>query len=106
MSNFKIGDWVREPDGDIWKLDNEVEKGSYVDTDCELWQPKVGEWCWFRSDNMPKYIQVLAQFKEYYNGEYAVVFNPKDVEEGTETIYYTECEPFIGELPSFIKDNK
>jgi hypothetical protein len=88
MSNFKIGDWVREPDGDIWKLDNEVEKGSYVDTDCELWQPRAGEWCWlvpiFKTTEVHKLVK--------YNKE---EFD-KDM----------KFEPFIGELPSFIKDNK
>jgi len=54
---------------------------------------------------MKIWIKLLKEFLKlvngYYNGKYAVFFNPKDI-----PIYYTECEPFIGELPSFIKDNK
>jgi hypothetical protein len=97
MSNFKIGDWVREPDGDIWKLDNEVEKGSYVDTDCELWQPKIGEWCWYvASGGFVKCLEYITENK--FDGCY---LGGSDA-----TCYIQDCEPFVGKLPSFLKDNK
>jgi hypothetical protein len=105
---FKVGDWVKTT-GMPFKVDEPV----LSDIDCgelevELWKPKEGEWCWFRSESMPKYIQVLAQFKEVYNEvdhiRYCVMYKQEDVEEGVISIHYSECEPFIGQLPSFIKD--
>ena len=110
---MKVGDWVNlvRDDGiifDTFQYDNDWNgKNGFS---LELWQPKEGEWCWFRSSHMPKYIQVLAQFKEFsydsFAGKYTIMFNKEDVEEGVTSLHYDKCEPFIGELPSFIKDKQ
>jgi hypothetical protein len=64
------------------------------------WQPQLGEWCWFWN--------VL-------NGAYEIPVLRKFVKMTEEGFYladnivcdwaYTNCEPFIGELPSFIKEH-
>ena len=117
MRNFKVGDWVRiktgtfEYDGtasiskgvkrlsksDMW-LFNENHYKCAPDKYIEHWKPKPGEWCWFynRGDAFP----VLRQF----------------VKMSEENLYlannivcdwaYEYCEPFIGGLPTLLKDNK
>ena len=70
----------------------------------KLWQPKVGEWCWFWSKSFPK--PQLLPFRSYfknsfYSTEYGVtIFN----EILCECNYFDYCEPFIGQLPTSIKD--
>lgn len=54
--------------------------------DLEKWQPKEGEWCWYLYDrNNSPYL------KQYYQVQF---------DTGAKAI----IEPFIGELPSFLKD--
>jgi hypothetical protein len=113
MSNFKVGDWVRTKNGvfQIEDIDDHdfiegvVEDVQLYFTDknerwewrnnVKLWQPQVGEWCWFWNTNeMP----TLEQFSKYYDldddlGNYEV---------NTYKLYQY-CEPFIGELPTFLK---
>ena len=115
---FKIGEWVRykasyaknlaplrviECNGLTFLASN----GKRLDCDAfELWRAKKGEWCWFRSQHMPKHIRVLAQFKEMSNdalGSYTVMFNPED-DKGVSSIHYSEIQPFIGQLPIWEKD--
>jgi hypothetical protein len=130
MNNFKIGKWVRlvgeEGHKDSFGKLIDMFDGIWMDIDwkntgthtretsrdsyffrIKPWEPQSGEWCWFRSKHMPKYMQVLAQFKKMahdgFSEKYLIVFNEKDVEEGVTSIYYDEVEPFIGELPNFIK---
>ena len=98
MQNFKVGDWVRDGEN-IYQF---IEPSSIYSYElslqsCELWQPKIGEWCWFWNFNeMP----TLEQFSKYHNlddhlGNY----------ETLAVKLYQHCEPFIGELPTFLKDN-
>jgi len=52
-----------------------------------LWQPKRGEWCWQYPSTATKENGIppnLVRYSHYYEG--------------------LLCEPFIGELPSFLKD--
>ncbi len=66
------------------------------DHNCEHWQPKEGEWCWFwdKKDNTPS----IGKIEKYHNGYYySSAFNGSICE---------YCEPFIGELPSFLKDKR
>ena len=111
MQSFKVGDWVinKTSKQRIIKKVTSV----YSDTvtvgnptvginvmlvkDLELWEPKLGEWCWFWNFNeMP----TLEQFSKYHNlddhlGNY----------ETLAVKLYQHCEPFIGELPTYLKDN-
>jgi hypothetical protein len=106
MSNFKVGDWVRTKNG-VFQIedidDHDFIEGVVEDvqlyftdknerwewrSNAKLWQPRAGEWCWlvpiFKTTEVHKLVK--------YNKE---EFD-KDM----------KFEPFIGELPSFIKDNK
>lgn len=101
MQQFKVGDYVRVPeynkcfkfkgtfedeDGTIYIADGYDEifgQQGWLETECELWQPKEGEWCWF-----------------YRKGEdvpYLRRFTIGNIED------YPKCEPFIGELPSGVQ---
>ena len=101
MTNFKPGDWVHIPSLN-------TEPVQYYSDLChlglELWQPKVGEWCWFWSKSFPK--PQLLPFRSYfknsfYSTEYGVtIFN----EVLYKCNYFDYCEPFIGQLPTHLKD--
>jgi hypothetical protein len=56
----------------------------------ELWQPKTGEWVWAQvlNSKVPTIIKVTQQHidEDWLNS--------------------SNCEPFIGKLPSFVKDTK
>lgn len=106
MKEFKVSDWVRfTPSNEVFKihyLDNNIvtntkHNGHYDIDFVELWQPQVGEWCWFW--DFEQEIPKLMQFKEMFNGDLFTSIQDK-IEA------YTYCEPFIGELPSFIKDKQ
>lgn len=92
---FKVGDWVRDLiSGKIHRVNNEDTVNSKF-SQVIKWQPKEGEWCWFWNFNeMP----TLEQFSKYHNlddhlGNY----------ETLAVKLYQHCEPFIGELPSFLQ---
>ena len=112
---FKVGDWVVNkaskqrivkkvasiPYGDSVTVgDTEVGINVMLINDLELWQPKPGEWCWFWDiDSNP----TLCQYSKYINGEYeALTINPKYKLQGL----FGFCEPFIGIVPTNMKDNK
>ena len=63
----------------------------------KLWQPQVGEWCWFKDEKntIGSLIQLVGIEKDgtYYG--YSSCGMPDKA----------PCvEPFIGELPTFLKD--
>lgn len=119
IKKFKVGDWVVDTqDGALYKikeikefpeepmykrftLSNTEETwidiyNDEIDTDgWELWQPTIGEWCWFWNNGYEKE-PTLAQLK--YKG--AKLMSTLDG-----MGYFEYCEPFIGQLPSFLKDN-
>ena len=113
MKEFKVGDWVTLLDKWVHKVEAVSKNGrvlflntreipqadNWWDIDqCTPWQPEIGEWCWFwEIDSNPK----LCQYSKYINGEYeALSIDPYYELEG----HFGFCEPFIGELPSFIKE--
>ena len=126
MNPFKPGDWVKykdQQDTTIYKvmdiLSNDLIdiEDTIVDKyDIELWQPKPNEWCWFINTNCAP---LLAQFVKMQNqsfwinneyksvlgykankfGHYSGNIGPKD-----EDYVFVYCEPFIGQLPTHIKD--
>ena len=111
---FKVGDWVVNKTSKqriVKKVtstysdtvtvgDSEVGINVMLINDLELWQPKPGEWCWFWDiDSNP----TLCQYSKYINGEYeALTINPKYKLQGL----FGFCEPFIGIVPTNMKDNK
>ena len=104
MQEFKVGDWVRWEemsktkvfkidyyDGERYHLKNEIH---WVHPNkLTIWEPKPEEWCWF-FDN-PEYPN-LRKFTEFDNGYFLA----------SDGIYYLNCEPFTGKLPSFVKSEK
>lgn len=109
MTNFKLGDWARVIEGhaknNIFKvtglLGTDILLGNcfnYKADHCTLWTPEEGEWCWFWGifDLVPK----LAQFIDVHSkGYHAKTFSAND------SSYYSNVEPFIGQLPTILKDN-
>lgn len=71
----------------------------------KLWHPKEGEWCWFYDIGMRT--PQLHQFQCFSENE-QLNYGERFVEKGQErdSWGYDYCEPFIGELPSFIKDKQ
>lgn len=101
-SKFKVGDWVRDisPENTgIHRIStsSQLEQAN-LDCSYELWQPKVGDWCWYkhmlikvisidkRDDGIIRYVVSAPMYAEQYSGAISL-------------------EPFLGTLPSFIKDN-
>ena len=90
---FESGDWVLDDEDNLFQVtrvrDNEialVDEPYYVQAqDFRLWVPKEGEWCWF---NM-----------EFLDGWQ----NPVLMRYGEQDMSRWNIEPFIGNLPNFIK---
>ena len=132
MNLFKLGDWVistKYPNLNPIQIESIYEsntrpgtlglksKGTVLYSDeVELWQPKVGEWCWFINDNCAP---LLAQFVKmqdqsfWINNEYKSVLGYKANKFGhysgnigpkDEDYVFVYCEPFIGQLPTHLKD--
>lgn len=92
MSNFKVGDWVYcRGSTTLFKIETQegVENANSRHGDIILWQPQVGEWVWQYPSQAIKGSDIppnLVRYSHYYEG--------------------LICEPFIGEFPSFLKDNR
>lgn len=126
---FKVGDWARvktdtfEYDGtariskgvkrlsksDMW-LFSENHYKCNPDNYIEHWQPKPDEWCWFW--NEPSDIPILAKLIsiEYFL-ERPTEYKIKTPSYISETVYscmtymyFKNCEPFIGQLPTILKE--
>lgn len=100
MQTFKVGDWIKEPNNTLTKLKEIPELNSYYAEECVLWKPQPGEWCWFwDAGNQP----VLSRYKGYTKLTGYICdgdWYQKDM------TGFQFCEPFIGELPSFLKEDK
>ena len=112
--NLKVNDWVistslvnPEP-RQITKIElatcSDEEDFVFFGNKCcvelkyiKKWIPKNGEWCWFLTVNSG---YVLGQFtQEIGNGRYRYKLNTSD----NALFNCSNCEPFIGDLPSRIK---
>ena len=114
---FKVGDWVRLSCRDYITQITDIfdekrgyrsrysikckdyERGidsSYTPEQLKLWQPKEGEWCWFKDNSYNT--AVLARF--------AYIDEDGEFEANLDGLYrpFINIEPFIGELPSFIEE--
>ena len=98
MQSFKVGDWVRDlRDNKVFQINStnfnlklSTKNTVYVD-----WKPKPGEWCWFLNNNREP---ILKQFLQMC----PIVLTNYISKQGTIS---GSVEPFIGELPTFLKDN-
>ena len=90
---FKVGQWVRHPESQsIYQINslNIVHGTEHF----ELWEPKVGEWCWYGFElieviDTTNPLKICRQQSDSY-----------------EEVSGTMLEPFIGNLPSFIKEKR
>ena len=95
MSSFKPGNWVYIP-----SLNTEPVqyRSDLCHLGLELWEPKQGEWCWYKN--------LLVKVISINNRDDGIisysVSNPMLGESYSGAI---TLEPFIGQLPTFIKDN-
>jgi hypothetical protein len=108
MQQFKVGDWVRLPEGAIGKIDVILlagaivrltptpEEDSWYATEWELWQPEEGDFCWFRCSSW--HSPVFGKFVTLNNDNtYRAELN-----DGKGNIFYDDfsyCEPFVDKLP-------
>jgi len=107
---FKVGDWVEittcknpriikqvisAPIGhDTVTLKGNNLKGIILISDIKPWQPQPNEWCWFwhSSEDQPQLLQLMKMD----NHTHKYLTKPHG------RYYY--CEPFIGTLPTTLKD--
>lgn len=107
MSTFKIGDWVINSQGNIKQLDesdifmlNQIPQNTLT-RELALWQPKEGEYCW----NTAK--RTIVHIRNIVEDQYGLSFGCYSEANGTSSAGYyrlIDLEPFIGTLPSFLKD--
>ena len=117
---FKVGDWVVEihstTKAQVLELfGNQIRvKFCYPDaiittdsSDFIPWVPKKGDWCWFWDyDNQPAIgksngVTPSSENCDFYMGNTSHPYNIPHLFQG-----FVFCEPYIGQLPSVIKDNK
>lgn len=110
---FKVGDWVRHIElvsdygGHILKIEEIDERnkplgfisllgqGKTLHSNfAELWQPTEGEWCWFLNNNREPILKQFLQMCPIVPTNYVS-------KQGTIS---GSVEPFIGRLPTFLKD--
>ena len=114
---FKVGDWVRsksfENDGNKELLIKKLKVQQQVDfvnkyqEEWEFWKPQEGEWCWFYfSESVSDHnCLTLGKFIGFRNKESNALF--LEYYDTDNNIFASDmCEPFIGNLPSFIKEIK
>lgn len=106
---LKVGNWVKDSH-DVYCKILEVDELSIhfrnshnhpgsmthtymIENNIEPWKPKPDEWCWFYMKSSTR--AILAK--------YDCTFNDKQVRDHTGEIY-NHCEPFIGTLPSQLKE--
>lgn len=119
MQNFKAGDWVIH-NGQFKKVKScggyavifDDLRESYCHQDsCVLWQPKPGEWCWFWNEyfDVPILAKLISIDSVFGRPLEYKVKTPSCISEISynymSNMSFKKCEPFIGQLPSFLKDN-
>ena len=105
---FKTGDWVihngkykrvtKAIDGYIDSLDNEVAV-IMKEESLELWEPKEEEYFWYKND--------LVKFDEIKTNCGTLLNSVRGCSYYTAEANYKEyCEPFVGQLPTNIREYK
>lgn len=108
---FKVGDWVKDS-SDVYVpvirvdanaiyyisskgTDGYIENWYILKNNIKPWKPQPDEWCWFW-DGFSKNAPILSRFRFKADGKYICT--------NSEHLDYANCEPFIGTLPSNLKD--
>jgi len=97
MNNFKVGDWVRNLNGDIFKLED-IHIWQDLHSLFTPWRPKVGEWVLIStviSDYKYELVRVGTILDEYTISPY---------EFPNEVISLSMVQPFLG-TPPFIEED-
>ena len=109
LEKFKVGDWYRNKhlnklyqvngyEGDFHVVIGQwVQHTDEVLNNFELWVPKEGEWCWFW--NNKNKLPTLTKF-DFKTGRYWTSGGTQG-----EFFGFEHCEPFIGQLPTHLKEN-
>ena len=111
MQNFKVGDWVKSTkyqhlkpiqiestyESNERKGELGLKSGGTVlySSEAVHWKPKVGEWCWFLNNNREPILKQFLQMCPIVPTNYI----------SKQRTISGSVEPFIGELPTFLKDN-
>ena len=104
MQQFKDKDWLRviagheRPINSVFQIKSCLTR--YKLSDVELWQPKEGEWCWEKDYGLSL---VISNDENGINCIVCFCLTSVFGKEFTTTL--KDCEPFIGELPSFLKEH-
>ena len=95
---FKIGDWVKDTRSDkVFQITPETFNLNYQGNIYKLWQPQPNEWCWLYGK--------LIKLTDISNIEYCqYITSVGDDNEASYEYLQSNCEPFIGTLPTFLKD--
>ena len=126
---FNIGDWVVNKTSKqriIKKVtsvysdsvtvgDSTVGINVMLIKDLELWQPKLNDWCWFYDVphyDMPVLQKFVTTIGNYYialngfNSKHTSLESVPSFEKGISDSYnrWKYCEPFLGTLPSTLKN--
>ena len=89
VPKFKVGDWIT--DGiEVWQHKENCRVKNQINWN--LWQPQPGEWCWYS-----KWDKIVCV--EFYLCKFVLDMNEVEPE------FKHKYEPFIGELPTFLKEN-
>lgn len=111
MKELKVGDWIRitEPAGNFLEKISKINSQTYTlsgtnicyKSQAKPWTPESGEWCWVFNDDRIPTISQFVEINEDMTRKYFAVYPNKPHALGS---WYKYCEPFIGELPSNLKD--
>lgn len=113
MNKFKVGDWVTTKAGytkqisgltrdacDTLSIGNtSVGINVVFKNEIELWQPKEGEYCCFHNGTEQFTVAKFQNHADNTDTRFRLVSCY-----GKWTEIFKYCEPFIGELPSFLKE--
>jgi hypothetical protein len=104
---FRVGDWVRHGDN-IYQFKEPSSEWSYQHSlkECTIWKPKVGEYCWFGFTNQwhPNNDYILGKLINIIDDNGCITYNCEPIHSEIDGNDFDYCEPFVGELPSFIKE--
>ena len=99
MENIKKGTWINivRDDGIIFntlKYDG-IDKPKYGYS-FEAWEPKQGDYCWFYNNTAQSSCRLAIFDKIAFGKGREGQYRDKQGK------YFTKCEPFINDYPSFI----
>ena len=102
--NFKPGDWVIHPEAEYpWQI-TQNSLDHLDNTILQLWQPKEGEYVWFWKMHNKELLYMFGRFSHHNEFGYIIDEDENGAIISSKLRYWDNCEPFIGNLPSFIKE--